>query len=162
MLPDRITQGMPLNVTFSQQKKSIHSVSTGGGLHCHTELQSSSRRAGAGSSGREAGPAGTGPSAQSVWDGREGRGFLRSSLRELMQGDGVGKRLRNSSVYMAQMGGRQLEQSGSKGRVTLHTERWGAMPNAAELHGMGREGCWIHSQELACSLVSLHLPAALL
>lgn len=43
---------------------------------------------------------------------------------------------------MAHMEGRQLEQSGSKGRMTLHTERWGAVPSAAELCGMGREGCW--------------------
>lgn len=79
-----------------------------------------------------------------------------------MPSDGVGKRLRNSSVYMAQMEGRQLEQSGSKGRMTLCTERWDAMSSAAELHGMSREGCWIHSQELAHSLVSLQLPASLL
>lgn len=40
------------------------------------------------------------------------------------------------------MEGRQPEQLGSKGRKTLHTERWGAVPSAAELRGMGREGCW--------------------
>lgn len=78
-----------------------------------------------------------------MWDGREGRSFLKSAPGELMQGDGVVKSLRNSSVYMAQIEGRQLEQSGSKGRMALHTERWGAMPSAAELRGTGREGCWI-------------------
>lgn len=70
-------------------------------LHCHIELQYRCRRADTGSSRKEAGSVREGPPAQSVWDGREGRGFLRSSLGELMQDDGVQKRLRNSSGWEA-------------------------------------------------------------
>ena len=72
---------------------------------------------------------------------------------------------------MARMEGRQPEQLGSKGRTTLHIEKQGAVPSAAELRGMGREGCrdpqpgaglaagsraaWSHYDSLLCSCTIL-------
>jgi len=90
-----------------------------------------------------------------------------------MQVDGVGKgcclpRLRHSSVYKAQMQSRQPELLGSKGRTTLRAEGQGAVPSAAELRGMGSEGCRDPQPgaglavDLVHCLVSLRLPTALL
>lgn len=107
-LPDRVAQGMPLNVTFSQEGKVSSQFPRVGDFTVTLKISVDLEEL--------EGSVGAAPWAQDVWGGRAGRGCLQGSLGSIWESEhGVGKGCcmqswAHGSVYEVGWEGRRQNQ----------------------------------------------------